>query len=209
MSIIGTLEHILNREPWQERGVCRQVDIGDMFFPDKGGSTKEAKRICAVCPVAAECLQYALDHDERFGIWGGFSERERRRMKRDIPRDEVVLLKACKGCGEAFLPQRNRVVYCSRECWRNNDTTMKRRKCVQCGARFTGSTACCSDECRASIRRPTIRPLQECPNRYLAECRTCGVEFDATHHRARYCSDECRTKAVLAQQRSRHHGEIA
>lgn len=153
MSIIGTFDHLINREPWQERAICRQVDIGDMFFPDKGGSTKEAKRICAVCPVAAQCLEYALVNEERFGIWGGFSERERRRLKRDTPPDEVVLLKICPGCGEAFRPHRNSIVHCSRECWRNSDTTMKRRKCVQCGTRFTGSTTCCSDECRTA-RQP-------------------------------------------------------
>lgn len=84
MTIIGTFEHLINREPWQAEGVCRQVDIGDLFFPEKGGSTKEAKRICAGCPVAAQCLEYALSHDERFGIWGGFSERERRQMKRRV-----------------------------------------------------------------------------------------------------------------------------
>jgi len=84
MSIIGTLEALINSEPWQGEALCRQVDIGDMFFPDKGGSTKEAKRICAQCPVVDECLEYALAKQERFGIWGGYSERERRRMLRGL-----------------------------------------------------------------------------------------------------------------------------
>ena len=52
------------------------------FFPEKGGSTREAKRVCATCEVREECLQYALANDERFGIWGGLSERERRKLKR-------------------------------------------------------------------------------------------------------------------------------
>ena len=47
-----------------------------------GGSTREAKKICVGCEVRAECLSYALANDERFGIWGGLSERERRRLKR-------------------------------------------------------------------------------------------------------------------------------
>ncbi len=51
-------------------------------FPEKGGSTREAKRVCLSCDVRSECLEYALAHDERFGIWGGLSERERRRLKR-------------------------------------------------------------------------------------------------------------------------------
>jgi len=66
---------------WQEEALCAQTDP-EAFFPEKGGSTREAKRICVGCTVKAECLEYALGHDERFGIWGGLSERERRRLKR-------------------------------------------------------------------------------------------------------------------------------
>jgi WhiB family redox-sensing transcriptional regulator len=66
---------------WQERALCAQTDP-EAFFPEKGGSTREAKRICSGCEVRAECLEYALAQDERFGIWGGLSERERRRLRR-------------------------------------------------------------------------------------------------------------------------------
>ena len=66
---------------WQERALCSQTDP-EAFFPEKGGSTREAKRICTGCEVRSECLEYALQKDERFGIWGGLSERERRRLKR-------------------------------------------------------------------------------------------------------------------------------
>jgi len=66
---------------WQERALCAQTDP-ESFFPEKGGSTREAKKICLNCEVKAECLSYALSNDERFGIWGGLSERERRRLKR-------------------------------------------------------------------------------------------------------------------------------
>jgi WhiB family redox-sensing transcriptional regulator len=69
-------------QDWQERALCAQTDP-EAFFPEKGGSTREAKRICAGCDVRAECLEYALAHDERFGIWGGLSERERRRLRRE------------------------------------------------------------------------------------------------------------------------------
>ena len=60
---------------WQERALCAQTDP-EAFFPEKGGSTREAKRVCLSCDVRSECLEYALAHDERFGIWGGLSERE-------------------------------------------------------------------------------------------------------------------------------------
>ena len=68
-------------QDWQERALCAETDP-EAFFPEKGGSTREAKKICASCDVRSECLDYALAHDERFGIWGGLSERERRRLKR-------------------------------------------------------------------------------------------------------------------------------
>lgn len=70
-------------DQWQDRALCAQTDP-EAFFPEKGGSTREAKKICLGCEVRAECLEYALGHDERFGIWGGLSERERRRLKRGI-----------------------------------------------------------------------------------------------------------------------------
>ncbi len=68
---------------WQERALCAQTDP-EAFFPEKGGSTREAKKVCTGCDVKAECLEYALENDERFGIWGGLSERERRRLKRRV-----------------------------------------------------------------------------------------------------------------------------
>ena len=66
---------------WQERALCAQTDP-EAFFPEKGGSTREAKKVCTGCDVRGECLDYALAHDERFGVWGGLSERERRKLKR-------------------------------------------------------------------------------------------------------------------------------
>ena len=68
-------------DQWQDRALCAQTDP-EAFFPEKGGSTREAKKICLGCEVRSECLEYALGHDERFGIWGGLSERERRRLGR-------------------------------------------------------------------------------------------------------------------------------
>jgi WhiB family transcriptional regulator, redox-sensing transcriptional regulator len=66
---------------WQADALCAQTDP-EAFFPEKGGSTRDAKRICTTCEVKAQCLEYALQNDERFGIWGGLSERERRRLRR-------------------------------------------------------------------------------------------------------------------------------
>ncbi|MCR8670415.1 WhiB family transcriptional regulator [Agrococcus sp. HG114] len=66
---------------WQADALCAETDP-EAFFPEKGGSTRDAKRICESCEVRAECLEYALQNDERFGIWGGLSERERRKLRK-------------------------------------------------------------------------------------------------------------------------------
>ena len=71
----------VDAQSWQEQALCAETDP-EAFFPEKGGSTREAKKICTGCEVKAECLEYALSNDERFGIWGGLSERERRRLRR-------------------------------------------------------------------------------------------------------------------------------
>lgn len=81
LSLIDAFDPADDEQDWQERALCAQTDP-EAFFPEKGGSTREAKRICSGCEVRAECLEFALAHDERFGIWGGLSERERRRLKR-------------------------------------------------------------------------------------------------------------------------------
>jgi len=64
---------------WMAEGLCAQTDP-DQFFPDKGGSTATAKRVCSACDVRPDCLEYALTTRERNGVWGGMSERERRRL---------------------------------------------------------------------------------------------------------------------------------
>lgn len=66
---------------WQNLANCLGVDP-DLFFPERGASTKEAKAVCQGCTVREDCLQYALANGEKFGIWGGLSERERRRIRR-------------------------------------------------------------------------------------------------------------------------------
>lgn len=61
--------------------LCAETDP-EIFYPEKGGSTREAKKICSRCDIQAQCLEYAIHNDERFGIWGGLSERERRVLRR-------------------------------------------------------------------------------------------------------------------------------
>lgn len=69
------------RAPWQSQAACAGVDP-DLFYPDRGESTDEAKAVCGACDVRETCLEYALTNRERFGIWGGASENERRVLRR-------------------------------------------------------------------------------------------------------------------------------
>ena len=81
-------------QPWADQALCAQADP-EVFFPDKGGSTRQAKATCAACFVQAECLDWALTTNERFGIWGGLSERERRAIS-------AGTVTACPDCGDIF-----------------------------------------------------------------------------------------------------------
>jgi WhiB family redox-sensing transcriptional regulator len=67
---------------WQDYANCRGADA-DLFFPERGASTRRAKAICGACEVRVQCLEYAIVNGEKFGIWGGMSERERRRVRRE------------------------------------------------------------------------------------------------------------------------------
>ncbi|OIJ66381.1 WhiB family transcriptional regulator [Streptomyces mangrovisoli] len=66
---------------WQQEALCAQTGA-DFFFPEPGSSVREAKRICGMCAIRTACLDYALANDERFGVWGGLSEKERLDIRR-------------------------------------------------------------------------------------------------------------------------------
>lgn len=65
---------------WRHLAACRGMDP-DIFHPDRGGDSGQAKAICAGCPVREECLEYAVVAGERLGVWGGMAERERRQLR--------------------------------------------------------------------------------------------------------------------------------
>ena len=79
MELVTTLRS--DAPDWQAKANCMGVDP-DLFFPERGASTREAKEVCRGCVVREDCLEYALAHGEKVGIWGGLSERERRRIRR-------------------------------------------------------------------------------------------------------------------------------
>lgn len=69
----------LTGNDWRDQALCAQTDP-NAFFPEKGGSNRPAKATCRSCPVRAECLQYALDNDEPFGVWGGMTRQARQQL---------------------------------------------------------------------------------------------------------------------------------
>jgi WhiB family transcriptional regulator, redox-sensing transcriptional regulator len=67
---------------WQENALCTQVDA-EIFFPEKGRSPRDAKKICAGCDVREQCLQWAMATNQRHGVWGGLTSQERSILARD------------------------------------------------------------------------------------------------------------------------------
>ncbi|MFM8267350.1 MAG: WhiB family transcriptional regulator [Ilumatobacteraceae bacterium] len=71
----------VNEIQWRQLGACRGLDP-TVFYPDDDDDAPEAKAVCAECGVRVACLEYALSSREKAGVWGGATERERRRMIR-------------------------------------------------------------------------------------------------------------------------------
>ena len=84
---VSLLADVLNIPKWYSKASCNTIlnpELNpDEWFPERGSSTKKAKAICNQCPVQEPCLEQALQRGERFGIWGGKSERERRAIRKE------------------------------------------------------------------------------------------------------------------------------
>jgi WhiB family redox-sensing transcriptional regulator len=72
----------MTSDDWKLSGLCRQSDPA-LWFPEANdsGATRKARGICSRCPVQPRCLEYALDRNEQFGVWGGTSPQERARFR--------------------------------------------------------------------------------------------------------------------------------
>jgi WhiB family redox-sensing transcriptional regulator len=140
VTILGQLFGI-QHEDWQAEAVCATADP-EAWWPEKGTSTFPARLICTQCPVRRDCLDFALTHNEDEGVWGGYSSRQRRRLKRGEivelavraePREPLV----CVGCGEEFEASHGTAKYCSKYCSRNAHTERiqaKRKQARQAAA---------------------------------------------------------------------------
>lgn len=73
---------LVTAEDWRDRANCLGCDP-ELFFTERGDNytVNAAKAICRACVVRQECLDFALAHGEKWGIWGGLSEKERRRVR--------------------------------------------------------------------------------------------------------------------------------
>jgi WhiB family redox-sensing transcriptional regulator len=71
----------LTNQTWRQHAACRGVEP-DIFYPATDEEAEVAKAVCEVCPVRQPCLEYALSSRERDGVWGGATEKERRRILR-------------------------------------------------------------------------------------------------------------------------------
>ena len=79
------------RERWMERAACADLPC-DMFFPSDGSGVIKAQRVCARCPVTVPCLEYALKNKVDHGVWGGCSERKRRRILKARAAESAVMI---------------------------------------------------------------------------------------------------------------------
>lgn len=137
---------------WMDQALCRNVDVGDTFFPDKGGSNRDAKRICADCPVQAECLAYALDNDERDGVFGGLSPEERHKLS-GSPRNHSLI---CSNCGGEFTSVKRTTRFCGPACSAKALAKRNQGVCMGCGGLTSHYRLDFCRSCSAARRASTL-----------------------------------------------------
>lgn len=124
-AVIGaTMLGIVNREEWQSRGACRKHKKPDIWFPDKktpSAQTVEARSVCVGCEVRDQCLQYAMEHPEEPGIWGGLTKAERDGMCNG---EKISAFARCDECSTEFVKRHRWHRFCSDECRK----TVERRR---------------------------------------------------------------------------------
>lgn len=108
---------IFNNQPWVADAICAGTDV-EAFFPEKSGSSREAKIVCAACPVSSLCLNWAMETGERHGIYGGYTPKERKKYKRSgylrpLPEPVERTRKRCGWCRTWFTGEQT---YCCTDC---------------------------------------------------------------------------------------------
>jgi len=95
---------VLTPTPWVNHGACHGTDPG-LFFPTRGEDVTNAKAVCGTCPVRSDCLKHALDTHERFGVWGGCTEDERRAIRRQLRTGDDIAVVVAERTRSAPLPE--------------------------------------------------------------------------------------------------------
>jgi len=101
---------------WQNRGACRN-EHPDIFFVQPYESADEARTVCARCPVKQECGDYAIATNQRYGVWGGMTRRERVKVANtgQDPRN-ILMMRHCLVCSTSFMPKHRLQFYCCGTC---------------------------------------------------------------------------------------------
>lgn len=86
--LLAMIQQHFRDEPWQERAACVGLYDDENFFPNGQGSRPRAQKVCRNCPVQRECGEYAIRTGQMFGMWGGISERQLKRLVWDHRRNE-------------------------------------------------------------------------------------------------------------------------
>jgi WhiB family redox-sensing transcriptional regulator len=105
---------LVERPAWFEFAACKGMDT-TMFYPDTK-PTIEAREVCQACPAQLACLDFALEHDEDDGLWGGVGLDARRRIKRQRRTESVGDVRKCRVCSTPFVTVTLRHFYCCRPC---------------------------------------------------------------------------------------------
>lgn len=113
-------------DAWMDDAACKGLNP-NLFFPERGASAAEAKRVCASCPVAADCLAFAYRERIGHGVWGGLPEQSRRRNRALMPFERL-----CVYCHQRFAAVTNKRL-CSPECARLRKNEMYRKSRVSSG----------------------------------------------------------------------------
>jgi WhiB family redox-sensing transcriptional regulator len=88
------------------QALCRKVGHPEIWFPPAGDDGREAKAVCATCPIRRECLAWALAHNEEHGIWGSTTARERARIRKANLGDDKIVVLTCEECFATFTHPR-------------------------------------------------------------------------------------------------------
>lgn len=136
-------------DDWRELGRCRTSSQPDLWHSRSTSDIAYAKAICGRCPVQARCLTWATDTGKQHGVWGGLSEKDRRRARRDGTQVDARL---CENCEQPIGPTAQR--FCSRACARRQPPRWL--DCGHCGTRFVATSATsryCSPSHRSMAHR--------------------------------------------------------